>query len=185
MTRDYSEPTIERMSSSLQGTSVTGPSSTLPIITCSPTSIPDLSTASGGTVTTTEEPSSRTFRVLCSSASSSVDIGSNTDPGPQEATGQEKRLITDGGSFEELNALERQADALEEIAEQQRIQNAALLELIRTFDHRLPELHDHPPAEPTPPRSGRSLAGWVEDAALDLDERVDLDAVDRVSEGSQ
>jgi len=94
-------------------------------------------------------------------------------------------VATDGGSFEELNALERQADALEEIAEQQRIQNAALLELIRTLDHRLPELHDHPPAEPTSPRSGRSLAGWVEDAALDLDERVDLDAVDRYSEGSK
>jgi hypothetical protein len=94
------------------------------------------------------------------------------------------RVATDGG-FEELNALERQADALEEIAEQQRIQNAALLELIRTLDHRLPELHDHPPAEPTSPRSGQSLAGWVEDAALDLDERVDLDAVARVSEGSQ
>jgi hypothetical protein len=95
------------------------------------------------------------------------------------------RVATDGGSLEELNALERQADALEEIAEQQRIQNAVLFELARTLDHRLPELRDHPPEEPSMPRSGRSLAGWVEDAALDLDERVDLNAVDRVSEGSQ
>ena len=76
-------------------------------------------------------------------------------------------------------------DILEEIAEQQRIQNAVLFELARTLDHRLPELRKHPPEEPSNPRSGRSLASWVEDAALDLDERVDLNAVDRVSEGSQ
>lgn len=92
---------------------------------------------------------------------------------------------TDGGSFEELNALERRADALEEIAEQQRIQNAVLFELARTPDHRLPELRDHLPEEPTMPRSGRSLAGWVEDGALDLDEQVDLNAVDRATEGSR
>lgn len=95
-------------------------------------------------------------------------------------------FATDGGlDFEGLNAIERQADALEELTEQLRIQNAILMEQVRTLDFRIPELREHAPQEPVTPRSGRSVAGWVEDAALDLDERVDLDAVDRASEGSE
>ena len=86
-------------------------------------------------------------------------------------------VATDGAGFEELNALERQADALEEIAEQQRIQNSVLFELVRTLDHRLPELRDQRPEEPSDPRSGRNLATWIDDASHDLEERF--------SEGSQ
>jgi len=114
------------------------------------------------------------------------DFEVSLKPYGEEAQRYDVRVaVADGGSFEKLSALERQAEALEEIAEQQRIQNAVLFELARTLDHRLPELRKHPPEEPSNPRSGRSLASWVEDAALDLDERVDLNAVDRVSEGSQ
>jgi hypothetical protein len=84
---------------------------------------------------------------------------------------------TDGG-FEELSALERQAEALEDVAEQMRIQNAALVELTRTLDKLVAvEMTGHPEDS----RSGRSVAGWVEDAALDLEERVDLDAVHRAA----
>lgn len=87
-------------------------------------------------------------------------------------------FVTDGG-FEELNALEQQADALEDISEQLRIQNAALVELTRTLDKLVAvEMTGHPEDA----RSGRSVAGWVEDAALDVEENVDLDAVDRVAE---
>ncbi|QGX94991.1 hypothetical protein EI982_09405 [Haloplanus rallus] len=86
---------------------------------------------------------------------------------------------TDGG-FERLNAMERQAEAIEDVAEQMRIQNAALVELTRTLDKLVAvEMTDHPGDG----RSGRNVAGAVEDAALDVEERVDLDAVDRVAEG--
>ncbi|MFB6196402.1 MAG: hypothetical protein ABEI80_09530, partial [Haloplanus sp.] len=82
------------------------------------------------------------------------------------------------GGFEELNEMERQADALEDVAEQLRIQNAALVELTRTLDKLVAvEMTGHPEDG----RSGRSVAGWVEDAALDLEERVDMNAVDRAA----
>lgn len=79
-------------------------------------------------------------------------------------------LITDGG-FERLNAMERQAEALEDLVEQQRIQNAVLLEMVRTLDNRLAQCRDQRPAEPTTPRSGSNIAGWVEDAEFELDGR--------------
>ncbi|MFB6103337.1 MAG: hypothetical protein ABEJ73_12345 [Haloplanus sp.] len=79
--------------------------------------------------------------------------------------------------------LGRQADALEALVDQQRIQNAALVELTRTLDNRAAE--EIGLEEPTSGRNGRSIAGWVEDAALDIEERVDLDAVDLHAEGSR
>ncbi|AXG09496.1 hypothetical protein [Haloplanus rubicundus] len=86
--------------------------------------------------------------------------------------------VTDGGGPDDF---ERQADALEDIAEQMRVQNAALVELIRTLDTRAAQ--DIGIEEPVSGRSGKSVAGWVEDAALDIEERVDLDAVDRAAKG--
>jgi len=68
---------IPRMSSSLQGCKTTGPSSRLPTMTCSPGSIPDRSTAAAGMLTSTDSPSSRTFRVSCISVCESSDIGSS------------------------------------------------------------------------------------------------------------
>ncbi|WP_338740358.1 hypothetical protein [Haloplanus salilacus] len=86
-------------------------------------------------------------------------------------------VVTDGG-FEELNAMERQADALEDVAEQMRIQNAALIELTRTLDKLVAvEMAGHPDGGSGGRRSQRSITGCVEDAAIDLEERVDLDAV--------
>jgi hypothetical protein len=87
--------------------------------------------------------------------------------------------LPDGGSDLDaaaVQALERQADALEELCHRQRITNAALAELIRTVDRRAAE--DLGREEPVAARTGRSVAGWIEDAALDLTERVDLAAVD-------
>jgi hypothetical protein len=79
----------------------------------------------------------------------------------------------------QATAAERQADALEALAQRQRVTNAALAELIRTVDARAMELREHATHDPrAEPRSGRQVAGWIEDAALELTERVDLAAVD-------
>jgi len=74
---------------------------------------------------------------------------------------------------------QRQAEALEAIDEQLRIQNAALLRQTRALEKLVGVQFSGNPADaPTT----TSLAGGVEDAALDLRERVDLDAVRRVAD---
>jgi hypothetical protein len=102
------------------------------------------------------------------------DDGDGDDPGAAPVA------VADGGRDRLADAAERQAAALETLAERQRVTNAALAELIRTVDARAAEQVGR--EEPTTSRSGTSVAGWIEDAALDLAERVDLDAVDRVRE---
>jgi hypothetical protein len=95
------------------------------------------------------------------------------------------QLVTDGGAERSgdermIVAMEQQAAALEAVAEQQRVQTAALVELIRTLDHVAVAVDDHHSAPANEvARSGRSVAGSVEDAALEVAERVDLDAVDQ------
>jgi hypothetical protein len=101
-----------------------------------------------------------------------VRDGDSDDPGPA--------AVTDGGRDRLADAAERQAEALETLAERQRVTNAALAELIRTIDARAAQQIGI--EEPTTGRTGRSVAGWIEDATLDLAEGVDLDAVDRVRE---
>jgi uncharacterized Zn finger protein (UPF0148 family) len=94
----------------------------------------------------------------------------------------EREVRPDGGFADPdaIDALERQADALETVAEQQRIQTAALAELIRTVDEVAAAADDHHRGRRDEgSRSGRSVAGWIEDAALEVAERVDLDAVDQ------
>ncbi len=93
---------------------------------------------------------------------------------------RDDELRADGGRDRLADAAERQAEALETLADRQRVTNAALAELIRTIDTRAAEQIGI--EEPTASRTGRSVAGWIEDAALDLAEGVDLDAVDRAQE---
>lgn len=81
---------------------------------------------------------------------------------------------------EAVEAQRRQAEALEAIVEQQRIQTAALAELTRTLDSRAAQQIGI--EEPHSARSRRSVTSWIVDAALDIEEQVDLDAVDRVAD---
>jgi hypothetical protein len=76
------------------------------------------------------------------------------------------------------DALERQADALESIDERLRVQNAALVELTRSVDKLVGAQTTGHPGDSN---NTKRIAANVEDAALDLSEQVDLDAVDRVS----
>jgi hypothetical protein len=71
---------------------------------------------------------------------------------------------------------ERQADALEAIADQLAIQNAVLFELVRQQERRAQIAMERPPDET---RTPESTATAVQDAALHLAERVDLDEVRR------
>jgi len=70
---------------------------------------------------------------------------------------------------------ERQAKALEVLADQTRVQNAVLLELT----HELTALRRLQAGELPQGFSAKGKAGSIEDRALELAERVDLDAVDR------
>jgi len=83
-------------------------------------------------------------------------------------------VATDGGKPPE----ERQADALEEIVNQLEIQNAALLELAKQ-QRRLVrvEMQRDPDGF-----SEEGFAGYLSDNALNIRERVDLDALDRWEE---
>jgi len=69
---------------------------------------------------------------------------------------------------------ERQADALEALVDQTRVQNAVTLELA----HELTALRRLQAGELPHEFSAEGKAGAVEDRALELAERVDLDAVD-------
>jgi len=76
---------------------------------------------------------------------------------------------------EVVGELGRQADALEDVAEQLEIQNAILLELVSTQQRRnRVALKRDPDDWPSP----RSRASSVEDNVLTLREDVDLRAVD-------
>jgi len=89
---------------------------------------------------------------------------------PAEAPGEgEQRVMTDGGQSPE----ERQTDALEALADQTRVQNAVLLELT----HELTALRRLQAGELPHEFSSDRKAGSVENRALELAERVDLDAV--------
>jgi len=97
-------------------------------------------------------------------------------PDAEEATGgsveikKPRRPVTDGGQPVD----ERQADALEAIAEQSRVQNAVTLELA----HELTALRRLQQGDLPHEFSAEGKAGAIEDRALELTERVDLDAVD-------
>jgi len=79
-------------------------------------------------------------------------------------------------AMEEATAAEkRQADALEALADQTRVQNAVTLELV----HELTALRRLQAGELPHEFSAEGKAGAVEDRALELAERVDLDAVAR------
>lgn len=80
-----------------------------------------------------------------------------------EAEVPDDLLATDGGHTEPETRI---ADALEELAERQRVQNAVLLQIAY-------ELRD-----PDDEMTGKGYAGWIEDHVLELTENVDLDAVD-------
>jgi hypothetical protein len=73
-----------------------------------------------------------------------------------------------------MNASDRQADALEALADQTRIQNAVMLELVHEMWARRRLEQGELPHE----FSANGLAASIEDRALELTERVDLDAVD-------
>ena len=75
--------------------------------------------------------------------------------------------------------LERQADALESLADQGRIQNGLLLEQTRALEKLVAVQFTGNPADVP---SSRSLASSAEDGVLDLTEQVDLDAVGRVAD---
>lgn len=110
------------------------------------------------------------------------DVRDDLDPigeDDEDDDPEPKAVLPDGGTERPGSELGRQADALEDIAEQMRVQNAALVELIRTLDTRAAQ--DIGIEEPVSGRSGKSVAAWVEDAALDIEERVDLDAIDRAA----
>ncbi|QLH83343.1 hypothetical protein [Halosimplex pelagicum] len=78
-------------------------------------------------------------------------------------------------AMEESLAVEkRQADALEALADQTRVQNAVTLELV----HELTALRRLQAGDRPFEFSAEGKAGAVEDRALELAERVDLDAVD-------
>jgi len=85
--------------------------------------------------------------------------------------GDSPRVLTDGGTPE--YAENRQADALESLADQTRVQNAVLLELT----HELTALRRHQQGDLPHEFSAQGKAGSIEDRALELAERVDLDAV--------
>ncbi|WP_436924941.1 hypothetical protein [Halosimplex amylolyticum] len=90
---------------------------------------------------------------------------------PAESPGEgEQRAMTDGGRSPE----ERQAAALEELAHRTRLQNAVLLQLVNeTKALRHVEAGAGPVDFSTP-----ALAKSVEDRALELTERVNIDDVD-------
>jgi hypothetical protein len=81
-------------------------------------------------------------------------------------------VVADGGKPPE----HRRADALEAIADQLAIQNAVLFELVRQQERRAEIAMERPPDET---RTPESTATAVQDAALHLAERVDLDEVRR------
>lgn len=76
-------------------------------------------------------------------------------------------------------ALKRQADALETLAEQVEIQNALLLQQNMALERLVSVQFRGNPDDA--PRTA-SLASNTESFALDLRERVDLDAVGRVAD---
>jgi len=78
----------------------------------------------------------------------------------------------------ESDPAERQADALEALVQQTRVQNAVTLELV----HELTALRRHQQGELPHEFSPEGKAGSIEDRALELAERVDLDAVDTFAE---
>ena len=69
-----------------------------------------------------------------------------------------------------------QADALERVANQLEIQNAVLFELVRQQERRLEVEMEHPPDET---RTPESRATAIQDGALYLAERIDLDEARR------
>jgi len=81
------------------------------------------------------------------------------------------RVLTDGGTTD--YAENRQADALESLADQTRVQNAVLLEAV----HELTALRHVQQGKLPHEFSAQGKAGAIEDRALELAERVDLDAV--------
>jgi hypothetical protein len=78
----------------------------------------------------------------------------------------------------DTNPSERQADALEELADQTRVQNALLLELVHQQIRRRRLEEGELPHEYSEP----SVAKAVEDRVLELTERVTLDDVDAVAD---
>jgi hypothetical protein len=85
------------------------------------------------------------------------------------APGEGQRAMTDGGQPAE----QRQADALEALTDQTRIQNALLLEIVHEQRARRRLAEGKMPLE----FSSKSAATAIEDRALELAEQVDLDSV--------
>lgn len=79
---------------------------------------------------------------------------------------------TEGQQRRQTDALERQADALEDLADQLATQNAILVELVRQQERRLEVEMERPPDET---RTPEARATSVQDNALSLAERVDID----------
>jgi|GEM_PF-6481323 len=76
----------------------------------------------------------------------------------------------------QTEAAERQADALEDLAEQLAIQNGALQTQIRTLEKLVAvEFSGHPDDVPTP----NSIASSTEDGVLSIAEQVDVDEARR------
>jgi hypothetical protein len=85
------------------------------------------------------------------------------------APGEGQRAMTDGGQPAE----QRQADALEALTDQTRIQNALLLEIVHEQRGRRRLAEGKMPLE----FSSKGAATAIEDRALELAEQVDLDSV--------
>jgi len=85
------------------------------------------------------------------------------------ASGEGQRVLTDGGQPAE----QRQADALEALTDQTRIQNALLLEIVHEQRARRRLAEDRMPLD----FSSKGAATAIEDRALELAEQVDLESV--------